>query len=610
MAYRPSLLSLMPLLTGCAGAAMSSGMAPREPGNVTMPAAASVAAREQTADQQVLHALNRLAFGPRPGDVEHVRAMGVDRWIALQLEPDHIADPAADSLATRYRTLTLSLPALLDAYPPIPVLRKMARAGTPAMLRDSARGMSRADSLEYALLRRQSALVGQELVSARVARAVVTERQLDEVVTDFWLNHFNVFAGNSASTRHFLVAYERDVIRPHALGSFRALLGAVAHSPAMLFYLDNWQSSADSTRSTLVPQRRRPAAQWRYAPGAPQQAGMPPARRDSLVTQWPQRRRGLNENYARELMELHTLGVDGGYAQGDVTEAARVLTGWSIQQPNEQGTFHFNPALHDAGEKQVLGTRFAAGHGVDEGERLLDLLARHPSTARFISRKLVQRFVSDSPPAALVEQAAATFTRTSGDIREVMRTIVSSEEFFSAAAWRAKVKSPFEVVVSALRAVNASIDTTPRTAAIVARLGQGIYQHQAPNGWPETGDGWINTGAILNRINFGLALARGTVPGVQLTRWTPYAALEALPREQQVDGVVRALLGGDVSADMRTILLSGDHPMLLQSRALGTVTDSADDAMPRSRARLMRREPSGLAQIVGLAIGSPEFQRR
>ncbi len=610
MSFRPSSLICLSMLSGCAGAAASSRVDDQALRQLPVPAEASVAAREQTADQQVLHALNRLAFGPRPGDVDAVRAMGVDRWIAMQLEPARVPDAAGDSVIARYRTLSLPLPTLLDEYPPNPVLRRMARQGMLATVRDSAGGVSRRDSLEYAMLRRHSALVGQQLVSARVARAVVSERQLDEVMTDFWLNHFNVFAGKSASTRHFLVAYERDAIRPHALGNFRTLLGAVAHSPAMLFYLDNWQSAADSTRPALVSRRVAQAAQRRYAQRAPQLAGMPPARRDSLLSQVQQRRRGLNENYARELMELHTLGVDGGYTQADVTEAARVLTGWSIQQPNELGAFRFNPALHDAGAKTVLGTRFAAGQGVTEGEQLLDLLARHPSTARFISRKLAQRFVSDTPPAELVERAAATFTRSNGDIRAVVRTIVTSEEFFAAAAWRAKVKSPFEVVVSALRAMNASIDTTPRTAAIVARLGQGIYQHQAPNGWPESGDGWINTGAILNRINFGMALAGGSVPGVQLARWTPYATLNTLPREQQVDGVVRALLGGDVSADMRTILVSGAHPMLPQARAQGDVADSSEDGMLQPRQRMARREPQGLAQIVGLAIGSPEFQRR
>jgi uncharacterized protein (DUF1800 family) len=510
---------------------------------------------------------------------------------------------------------------------------------------------TRDDSLEYMQARRRAAVIGLELTSARVARAVVSDRQLDEVLTDFWLNHFNVFAGKSAAMRHYLVPYERDAIRPHVMGRFRTLLGAVAHSPAMLVYLDNAQSAADSTRPTLVPQRIARAAQRRYAQRAPQLAGMSPEQRDSIVARLRQRRRGLNENYARELMELHTLGVDGGYTQQDVTEAARILTGWSIEKPNETAAFRFNPALHDAGSKLVLGTVFPAGQGVAEGERLLDLLARHPSTARFIATRLVQRFVSDTPPAALVARAAETFRRTDGDLREVVRTIVTSEEFFSRSAWRAKVKSPFEVVVSALRAMGAAADTTARSAAIVARLGQPIYQHQAPNGWPETGDGWINTGAILNRINFGMALASGSVPGVRVRAWPLYAGLETLPRDQQVDGVVRALLGGAVSADMRSILLSGDHPMLEQAMAQSVM--SADTAAPPAAAmpgedrragapratmssgavgagtmivtdrgaRLGRGmgagvrfngagAPQGLAQIIGLAIGSPEFQRR
>ena len=307
--------------------------------------------------------------------------------------------------------------------------------------------------------------------------------------------------------------------------------------------------------------------------------------------------------------------------------------------------------VHDAGAKRVLGTVFPAGQGEAEGERLLDLLAAHPSTARFIAKKLAQRFVSDTPPAALVERAAETFRRTGGDLREVVRTIVTSEEFFSQMAWRSKVKSPFEVTVSALRAMDARIDTTARTAAIVARLGQGIYQHQAPNGWPETGDGWINTGAILNRINFGMALASGSVPGVTLRNWPLYAGLDSLPRDQQVEGVVRALLGGAVSADMRTVLISGDHPMLERARAQDAAPpDSADTGTGSAVTGMSGRDatrndmqsrtapggtaialdrgarqargmgvgvrfsgngaPQGLAQIIGLAIGSPEFQRR
>ncbi len=613
-----------------------------------LPEAATVALREQTADEQVLHVLNRLAYGPRPGDAQAVRERGVDRWIADQLSEQ--SGTGAAATLSHYRTLELSLPALLDKYPPNPVLRRLARQASGGASPDSMR-FSRDDTLEFMQARRRVAVIGLELTSARVARAVVSDRQLEEILTDFWLNHFNVFAGKSAAMRHYLVPYERDAIRPHVMGRFRTLLGAVARSPAMLVYLDNAQSAADSTRPTLVPQRVARAAQRRYAQRAPQLAGLSPEARDSVVARLRQRRRGLNENYARELMELHTLGVDGGYTQQDVTEAARVLTGWSIEKPNETAAFRFNPALHDAGSKLVLGTVFPAGQGIAEGERLLDLLARHPSTARFIATRLVQRFVSDTPPAALVARVAETFRRTDGDLREVVRAIVTSEEFFSRSAWRAKVKSPFEVVVSALRAMGAAVDTTARAAAIVARLGQPIYQHQAPNGWPETGDGWINTGAILNRINFGMALASGSVPGVRVRDWPLYAGLDTLPRDQQVDGVVRALLGGAVSADMRSILLSGDHPMLEQAMAqsvMSVETAAAPAAaMPGEarRAGALRATmsagaagagtmivtdrgkrlgrgmgagvrfngagaPQGLAQIIGLAIGSPEFQRR
>jgi uncharacterized protein (DUF1800 family) len=652
---------LVAALAACASTGTPSGRTEVNMRGLAVPDAASVAAREQTADQQVVHALNRLAFGPRPGDVQAVRELGVDRWIAAQLEPERIADVASDSVVARYATLSKSLPALLEEYPPNPVLKKLARQALAGMSRDSIR-VTKDDSMMYLAARKKSQVVGQELVSARVARALVSERQLDEVLTDFWLNHFNVFAGKGAGMRHYLVSYERDAVRPHVLGKFRTLLGAVAHSPAMLYYLDNWESAADSNRPHLVAQRVAQAARRRYVQRAPVFANMSPMRRDSLVAKVGQRRRGLNENYARELMELHTLGVDGGYTQHDVTEAARVLTGWTIEKPNESAAFRFNPLIHDAGSKLVLGTVFPEGQGEAEGERLLDLLARSPSTATFIATKLAERFVSDTPPAALVARAAETFRRTDGDLREVVRTIVTSEEFFSAAAWRAKVKSPFEVVVSALRAMDATVDTTGRSAALVARLGQGIYQHQAPNGWPETGDGWINTGAILNRINFGMALASGGVPGVTVKRWPLYPLLDTMSRDKQVDGVVRALLGGDVSPDMRAILLSGDHPMLEQAKAQasagsdsvsapvampgGAMSNSAmsngamsNSALPGNAMRaapaamagtMVTRDPGtrlargmgpavrfsgsgspqGLSQIIGLAIGSPEFQRR
>lgn len=302
------------------------------------------------------------------------------------------------------------------------------------------------------------------------------------------------------------------------------------------------------------------------------------------------RRTGLNENYGRELLELHTLGVDGGYTQRDVNEVARAMTGWTIRTPQEGGGFVFRPVMHDAAVKTILGSRLAADRGIQDGEDVLDILARHPSTARHIATKLARRFVSDTPSTALVDRAAAVFTRTDGDIREVVRAIVTSPEFFAAAAYRSKVKSPFEVVVSAARALGAPPDPTPTTAGAVALLGQPLYAHQAPNGYPETGEAWINAGSILNRINFGLAVAAGRLPGVSASNSPFDARTVSGSREQQVDAVVAALLGASVSPDTRAILLSGDHPMI---------------ASGASEQRLQ-----GLAKIVGLALGSPEFQRR
>jgi uncharacterized protein (DUF1800 family) len=352
-------------------------------------------------------------------------------------------------------------------------------------------------------VRRTLQLSLAEVSSAKLARAVTSERQLYEQMVDFWENHFSVFAGKG-QTRLFIPAYDRDVIRPYALGKFRDLLGAVAKSPAMLFYLDNAQSAADTVHRTLSSRRLREA----------QPVGSRPGLRPGLTVAPGGVRppRGLNENYARELMELHTLGVDGGYTQQDVIEVARALTGWSID-PRE-GAFVFRPAIHDADEKTVLGSRLPALRGIEDGEQVLDILARHPSTARHITRKLVVRFVSDSAPPALVDRCAAVFSRSDGDIRETLRCVVTSPEFFSKAAYRAKVKTPFELVASALRATNASVDNTPRGAQVVARLGQPIFGRQTPDGWPDRADDWVNAGAMVNRVNFGLTLAAARVPGV------------------------------------------------------------------------------------------------
>ena len=582
--------------------------APGRAGDVRAPEptiAVAIEAREQTADQQVRHVLNRLAFGARPGDVDRVRAIGVDQWIALQLQPSRIRDTAAERIVRALPTLSLSSRELLERYPPPQVVRAQMRRSE----------MSREDSIELRRSAQESRRVLAEMQTAKVARAVVSERQLEEVMVDFWANHFTVFAGKGPE-RYFIAAYEREAIRPHALGKFRDLLGAVAKSPAMLFYLDNWQSSVEEGRPRLDCELRAANCEQRARRRRSARSSQPALRSPA------NRPRGLNENYARELLELHTLGVDGGYTQQDIVNVARAFTGWTLEQPRRSGGFIFRPAMHDAGEKVVLGQRLSAGRGIEDGEQVLNIVSAHPSTARFIATKLARRFVSDDPPASLIERASETFRQTEGDIREVVRTIVTSPEFFASDAYRAKVKSPFELVVSALRAVNAAADMTPRSAQVVARLGQPLFLHQAPNGWPERGDAWINTGAILNRINFGLAMAGGALPGARPERWPRYGEISAASRASQVDAVITGFLGGEASGETRKILERGENPLAAncEGRAAScelpsdTLIVEDEDMSPRRRTG---RDPlsrpvdlSGLNEIIGLALGAPEFQRR
>ena len=604
MTVRAGLVAFTSLLAlSCAPAGSREGL------GIATPAMA-VEAREQTADQQVRHVLNRLAFGARPGDVERVRGMGVDQWIAMQLQPSRIRDTAAERIVRALPTLALSSRELLERYPPPQVVRAQMRRSE----------MSREDSAELRRTAQQSRRLLAEMQIAKVGRAVASERQLEEVMVDFWANHFTVFAGKGPE-RYFIAAYEREAIRPHALGKFRDLLGAVAKSPAMLFYLDNWQSSVEEGRPTADCGLRIADCEQRLARRRRSTRNPPRPEGARAIRNPPNRPRGLNENYARELLELHTLGVDGGYTQQDILNVARAFTGWTLDQPRRSGGFTFRPAMHDAGGKVVLGQRLSAGRGIEDGEQVLDILTAHPSTARFIATKLARRFVSDDPPASLVERAAETFRRTDGDIREVVRTMVTSQEFFASSAYRSKVKSPFELVVSALRAVNAAPDMTPRSAQVVARLGQPLFLHQAPNGWPERGDAWINTGAILNRINFGLAMAGGAIPGARPERWPRYAEIVSAPRASQVDAVISGFLGGEASVETRGILVRGENPLAasceLRAASCEQPADTGLVEEDMAQAGRNRRDPlsrpvnlSGLNELIGLALGAPEFQRR
>jgi len=624
------------------------------------PSPSSLASQNQELlpDEQVQQALNRLTFGARPGDADKIRSMGVEKWIDLQLHPDRIDDTKTDQLMARYSIFNMKTSDVVRDYNVVQQLQRQVKrtdAKDTTMNKAETRQEILAQNPQLAAAARQAQQLTGEVQSAKLARAVTSDRQLNEVMVDFWENHFSVFAGKG-QTRLFLAQYDRDVIRPHALGKFRDMLGAVAKSPAMLFFLDNWQSAADSTQPTLAPRgggrgglrpgviARRPGRGVFGGLGGGQQ--LPPAIRERMQNATPEEReqmmqrlkqqakRGLNENYARELMELHTLGVDGGYTQKDVQEVARALTGWTFNR--QTGEFVFNPSIHDAGEKTILGHKFPAGHGEEEGEQVLDLLAHAPATAHFVTTKLARHFVSDDPPKALVDRCATTFSKSDGDIRETVGCIVTSPEFFSRAAYRAKVKTPFELVASALRAVNAEADTTPRTAQIVARLGQPIFGRQTPDGWPDHGDAWMNTGAILNRINFGLSLAAGQIPAARLTDWSDFAALNTEPRAQQVDGVVKSMLGGQVSTETRQVLMSGENPMLskpvandangmavLDSTSMPMRGRGGQKPIKGEQGKGFPRGPGaqipgfgrpvnlqGLPQVVGLALGAPEFQRR
>ena len=404
-------------------------------------------------DAAVKHVIDRISFGARPGDVEHVQRMGLDTYIDEQLHPERLSDASVDARLAQLATLRMSSRDIAEQFE-IPQLQERRAA--------AASGNTAERKPDPSLQQRATAPM-LELQQQKVLRAIYSTRQLQEVLVDFWFNHFNVDARKGAD-RFMLTEYERDVIRPRVLGNFRDLLGATAKSPAMLFYLDNWMSVDPNGPHLDAPQIRGFRNRFGRATIA-QPAGRMPRQNENAP-------KGLNENYGRELMELHTLGVDGGYTQQDVTEVARAFTGWTIEQPRQGGGFKFDPRRHDDGKKVVLGHVINAGGGQRDGEEVLDILAAHPSTARFIATKLLRRFVSDTPPASLVDRVAARFRATDGDLREVVRTILTSPEFFAADADRAKIKTPFEFVVSAVRATDAEVHDARVLVRQVAELGE------------------------------------------------------------------------------------------------------------------------------------------
>jgi uncharacterized protein (DUF1800 family) len=644
--------------------------------------------------------LNRFTYGATPGQIDQVVNMGLEKWFEQQLN----ADAPDDSLAKRlssYDAINLSNGEVLQKFPPGFVVVHMAIVDS-AISKDSVdkavdkKGYN--DKIQ-AYMKSKGLRSDQELykqfISQNILRAAYTNNQLQEVMSDFWFNHFNV-SFTKGECAQFIPAYERDVIRPNALGEFDKLLLASAKSPAMLYFLDNLVSQgapappannmmmgSDKPKVATV-KSPQPAASMDMMIGGDASKPKPivPAKVDagmdmmmSAAPVVPPRPKpntpnknvtGLNENYAREVMELHTLGVDGGYAQADVTQAARVLTGWTMYPLTNygygsnmkglvdkvgvnnleakgyvhDGDFLFTPNRHDMGEKVVLGHTFPAKGGYQEGVDLLEMLAHHPSTARFISKKLAVRFVCDNPPQSLINKMAKTFTEQNGDIKQVLITMVSSPEFWSKKVQREKIKSPFELVISSVRALNADITQPYQLFNWMSRMGEKIYYYQAPTGFPDRGQYWINTGALLNRMNFGLALTSGRIPGVNVNLAalndhhepeSPQAALVTYSKlvmpERDLDKTIKQLSPlltvPDVAVKVndavtKTPIASNTPPPAtfsgMDAVSGGEELTKKKDAVPPPKAMASAQNTKNngnmLAQVVGIIIGSPEYQRR
>ncbi len=624
---------------------------------------------EMDEQKRSIHALNRLTFGARPGDVAHVNAMGVDAWIDQQLHPETIDDDALTARLAPLRTLQMTSNQIVQNFPPPQVIQAIANGkrslpsdptqravylaeldrfaerqerkqeaarnvattdgqaqpekliDNDASRRDEDRSVEdeiqnllamRPDQRANAVLRMQGPqrrevikslkgkreqflegmspeqrelimalnnpqqVVVDELVENKLLRATYSERQLQEVMTDFWFNHFNVFIGKG-DDHYLLTSYERDVIRPHAFGKFEDLLVATAQSPAMLFYLDNWLSVGPNSDT---------------ANGMRERAKNKRAKNNTPVRQAKGKRNGLNENYGRELMELHTLGVNGGYTQKDVTEVARVFTGWTLTKPADGTGFVFDERMHEPGDKYVLGHRIKY-KGQKEGLEVLHILAHHPSTARFVCTKLAVRFVSDNPPPALVDRMAQTFLKKDGDLREVLKTMLNSPEFWQADMYRAKVKTPLEFTVSALRASGAEIDDAMPLARQLQNMGMPLYGAQPPTGYSSKAETWVSSSALLGRMNFALALTGGRLRGTQvdpdllLENGQPGSPGQALAILED------SLLAGDISKQTHDVIAARLEDAKISQRRL-------DDPA---------RSPN-VAAITGLLLGSPEFQRR
>lgn len=608
------------------------------------------------------HLVSRFSFGAKPNEIDAILKIGLEDWFKQQLNGE-LNDAALNDKLAGYESLKMTNEEIVKTYPKGGQVLKMA-IKDGIIDRDSAK----ADKKDYKKevkgymdekgIKPQAELLRQ-LVNQKVLTAAYSNNQLREVLTDFWFNHFNV-AASKGGVQQFVTSYERDVIRPNVLGKFETLLLATAKSPAMLTFLDNTKSTVNEENATgdqmKFAKRRQKMVeglQEKMIEGMKDTA----AQRNAQGKIKKPKMQGLNENYAREIMELHTLGVDGGYTQSDVTQAARVLTGWSLnpmieygikpkRMPNQKqldragivydDNFLFAANKHDLGEKKVLGTTFPAGGKYEEGVKLIHLLATHPSTAKFISKKLAVRFVSDAPPQSLIDKMAKTFLEKDGDIKEVLTVMVNAPEFWAKDALREKTKSPFELAISSIRATAAEIIAPIQLYQWVNKMGQKLYNYQAPTGFPDKGQYWINTGSLLNRMNFGLALASGRIPGVKLdllalnNNHEPESAEDALRKysrilmpERNVEETVKRLTpmlndpelqkkvdeaAGKTTTSKTAIMDESGEDMMNKKEGKGA--NKIGKKNNEAQIQLAKGNNTMLGQVVGIIIGSPEFQRR
>ena len=647
---------------------------------------AKTKAKPLTEDQKISHVLNRLGFGARPGDVERVKAVGLRKYVEQQLNA-----PVADNaeVAARLKNLEVLQMETDEIFAKYPnggaLLRQLEGRGrmNQGAMTNNNQAMTDAEPNADERRERQQkireyyekydlrppAQITQQMQQSRIIRAVYSENQLNEAMVDFWLNHFNVYAGKAA-VRWFIPSYERDVIRKNALGNFKDLVVGTAQHPAMLFYLDNFQSVSPNAQmgggnrrnqrlqrameSGRIPPRMRENLKKRGLSDEQISQRIKQAQASGTSSQQPKRpknQRGINENYARELMELHTLGVDGGYTQKDIVEVARAFTGWTIADPRgyrsaaandikgvesrqlnrlqrqmgapddiESGEFYFNEKWHENGEKVVLGQKINEG-GIKDGLKVIDVLAAHPSTAKFIARKLAVKFVSDDPSQALVGRVAQAFQTSGGDIKTTLRALFTDKEVFAPENYRAKIKTPFELLASSLRALNADVKTSPALVGLLGKMGEPLYGYIAPTGYPDTAEDWVNTGALLERMNFAVALASNRIPQTRVN----LARFEAKSKPEILNKAAAEILKGEISAATRAMLLKQiEQPLIEPKLAPETVETAAMEApmmMPNGngggrrggggQVRLLA--PSGNAEVfkvVGLILGSPDFQRQ